>query len=269
MARLKSIIFAAICVTASMSMVQGQTARPFPAQPNAPQQASRVITPNGQQQTPNPAGNPAQPPTAPLKPSNAGAETPQPANPPSPPTVTYRDGLLTVQALNSTLGSVLTAIRNKTGIDFEGGENNSDRVAITLGPAPAGDVLSAIFAGSRYDFVALGRPDDPSIVQRVILTPKGQPGAATAANQPQPPQPQNNGEGGDEETPDETVNAEPQDTPAQAPAMQAQPQEQPQNQQPKTQEQLLQELQQMKQQQMQQEGAPPPNPASVPRKPPL
>jgi len=249
-------------------MAQSQAARPTsPQQPNG-QQAPRVTSPNPPQQAQSPATrNPAQPSTAPLKPATAVSQTAQPANPPSPPTVTYRDGLLTVQALNSTLGSVLTAIRNKTGIDFEGGENNPDRVAITLGPAPAGDVLSAIFAGSRYDFVAVARPDDPSIVQRVILTPKSQPGAV-ANNQPQT-QPANNGQAEEEETPDETVNAEPQDTAAQAPVLQAQPQQQPQNQQPKTQEQLLQELQQMKQQQMQQEGAPQPNPGQVPRKPPM
>jgi hypothetical protein len=176
-----------------------------------------------------------------------------------------------VQATNSTLGSVVNAIRNKTGIEFEGLEGASDHVALSLGPAPAGEVLSSIFAGSKFDFVAIGRPDDPSIVQRVILTPKSQPGAVAGAQQPQP-RPNDNGEGGDpDENPDEQVNVEPQDTAVQPPVpQQPQPQpEQPQQPQPKTPEQLLQELQEMrKQQQMQQEGAPPPNPAQVPRKPP-
>ena len=41
--------------------------------------------------------------------------------PPVPPQVTFRNGLLTVQnAVNSTLSSLLTAILNKTGIEFEG-----------------------------------------------------------------------------------------------------------------------------------------------------
>ncbi len=263
MARLYPIFFAAICAAAIASSAQAQAVRPTfpgpqPVQPNAQQQ------PGGQRA---PVINPAQPPTAPLKPANAASEAAPPATPPTPPVVTYRDGLLTVQALNSTLSSVLTAIRNKTGIDFEGQENNADRVAISLGPAPAGEVLSAILTGSKYDFVALARPDDPNIVQRVILTPKSRPGAV-ANNQPQP-QPANNGESDGEETPDETVNAEPQDTAAQPPVLQQPPQQPPQNQQPKTQEQLLQELQEMKQRQMQQEGAPTPNPGQVPRKPPL
>jgi hypothetical protein len=82
--------------------------------------------------------------------------------------------LLTVQAVNSNLSSVVTAIRNKAGIEFEGAENVSERVALSLGPAPEGEVLAAIFAGSKYDFVAIGRPDSPAIVQKVILTVKKQ-----------------------------------------------------------------------------------------------
>jgi hypothetical protein len=169
--------------------------------------------------------------------------------------VTYRDGLLTVLALNSNLSSVVTAIRNKTGIEFEGAENISERVAISLGPASEGDVLAAIFSGSRYDFVALGRPDSPSTVQRVILTVKNKPGGpAEAQAQPRPQQ----GEGEEEEVPDEQPNGgDPQDTPVQPPQIQ-----QPQ---PKSPEQLLQELQQM---QNQKAPPDPQNPSTAPRKQP-
>jgi hypothetical protein len=179
------------------------------------------------------------------------------------PVVTYRDGLLSVQALNSNLSSVVTAIRNKTGIEFEGAEGISERVAIALGPAPEGDVLAAIFAGSKYDFLAIGRPDSPTIVQKVILTVKGAPAGAAEA-QAQPPAAN---QGGEDEAPDEQVNAgEPQDTPVQPPVPQPPPQAENQpNQQPKTPEQLLQELQQMRQQ----KGSPPDptnNPYPAPRK---
>ena len=261
----------AVFALASFSMAGAQGTRPVfppprpqptqPAQQNPPQQ-------NPQQQSPTVAPQGQQ--TAPLKPLPSATPAP-PSQPTTPPTVAYRDGLLTVQATNSTLGSVLNAIRNKTGIEFEGMENASDHVALSLGPAPAGEVLSSIFQGSRFDFVAIGRSDDPSIVQRVIMTPKTQAGAVAGA-QPQPrPRPNDNGEGGaDEDNPDEQVNVEPQDTAAQPPQVQPQPQPQPEQQQPKTEQQLFQELQEMKkQQQMQQEGAPPPNPAQVPRKPPL
>jgi hypothetical protein len=179
--------------------------------------------------------------------------------------VTYRDGLLSVQALNSNLSSVVTAIRNKTGIEFEGAENSSERVAISLGPASEGDVLAAIFSGSKYDFVALGRPDSPSIVQRVILTLKNKSGApAEAQAQARPAQ---RGDGEEEEVPDEMPNGgDPQDTPVQPPQIPQQQPPQPENQpQPKSPEQLLQELQQM---QNQKAPPDPQNPSQAPRKQP-
>jgi hypothetical protein len=274
MGRFFSSFLAVIFTMAWLNVAGAQATRPVLPQARPQTSAGQPPQMNPQQQTP-PAVNRTIPvinqPGAPIKPSPG---TEQAANTPvTPPTVSYRDGLLTVQATNSTLGSVLNAIRSKTGIEFEGLEGASDHVALSLGPAPAAEVLSSIFTGSRFDFVAIGRADDPSIVQRVILTPKGQPGTVAGAQQQPQARPNDNGEGGGDpdETPDEQVNVEPQDTAAQPPVPQPQPQtEQPQQQQPKTPEQLLQELQEMrKQQQMQQEGAPPPNPAQVPRKPPL
>ena len=235
----------AVCV------MQGQAARPLypggrPVQPpvSAPQPERTQV----------PAGASSQPQQAVSRP----AETP--TGPPVAPVVTYRDGLLTVQALNSTLSSVVTAIRNKTGIEFEGAENTSERVAISMGPAPEGDVLAAIFTGSRYDFVALGRPDSPAIVQRVILTVKNRPGAPSEA---QPRQPQQ-AEGDEEEVPEEVNAGDPQDTPAQPPQIPQQPpQAENQQQQPKTPEQILQELQQL---QNQKAPPDPQNPSTAPRK---
>jgi hypothetical protein len=184
--------------------------------------------------------------------------------------VTYRDGLLTVQALNSNLGSVLTAIRNKTGIEFEGAENVSERVAISLGPAPEGEVLSAILTGSRYGFVAIGRPDSPAIVQRVIISVKNKSGAVAEA-QPQP-RPASR-EGDEEENPDEqpSLGGDPPEMPVQPVAVpqQATPQaETPPQAQPKSPEQLLQELQEMRRQ----KNSPPGDPNAPPapqKQPPL
>lgn len=121
-----------------------------------------------------PAGNP-----------NPDAQTAAPATPapvparpidvpPVPPEVTFRDGMITLTAPNSSLASVLSAISSKTGIEFEGADlNAADRLALSIGPAPEADVLSAIFDGWRFDYMALGRPDSPAIIQRVILTAKG------------------------------------------------------------------------------------------------
>ena len=219
-----------------------------------------------------PPGNPSQQaPPAVGQPGTQlpqGQPTPAPrpegaAGPAVPPVVTYRDGLLTVQALNSNLSSVVAAIRNKAGIEFEGAENLSERVALSLGPAPEGEVLAAIFAGSKYDFVAMGRPDSPAIVQKVILTVKNKVGGVPEGAQPQ--QPPVNGEGDEEDASDEQVNlnnggGDPQDTAMQPPPVQQQPPPQAQTQ-PKTAEQLVQEMLEMQRQ----KGGPE-NPNQVPRK---
>ncbi|HEY2360062.1 MAG TPA: hypothetical protein VGK36_03025 [Candidatus Angelobacter sp.] len=223
--------------------------------PQSPAPQSPQQSPNGAQSPGTTTGQTAQP-----------AVQPNPVGPPVAPVVTYRDGLLSVQALNSNLSSVVTAIRNKTGIEFEGAEGISERVALALGPAPEGEVLAAIFSGSRYDFLAVGRPDSPNIVQKVILTVKAKPGAAGTEAQAQQQPPANQGEG--EDVPDEQVNSgDPQDTPAQpVPVPQQPPQaETPQNQQPKTPEQLLQELQEMRRQKGSPED-PTNNPNPAPRK---
>ena len=102
------------------------------------------------------------------------------------PRVSYSDGLLTVEAPNSSLGSIITAIHNKTGITFEGFQGTSERVAVRTGPAPVGEVLTELLRGSRFDYMIIGREDNPNIVQRVVLTPRG--GAASpsaVANTPQ------------------------------------------------------------------------------------
>ncbi|MGZ4872326.1 MAG: hypothetical protein ACXVK3_10600 [Candidatus Angelobacter sp.] len=248
----------------ALTVLQAQTMRPVmpgqrPASPaNVAPQVPKPVTPPASG-APGPVGQPTQP-----------VAQPSPMGPAVAPVVTFRDGLLTVQALNSNLSSVVTAIRNKTGIEFEGAENISERVAISMGPAPEGEVLAAIFSGSKYDFLAIGRPDSPNIVQRVILTVKNTPGAVAEA----PAQPAPATQGDEEEVPEEQVNAggEPQDTPVQpVPVPQAAPPqaETPPNQQPKSPEQLLQELQQMRRQKGSPED-PTNNPNPAPRKlPPL
>jgi hypothetical protein len=195
--------------------------------------------------------------------------------PPVPPQVAFRNGLLTVHAINSTMSSLLSAIREKTGIEFDGAENSSERVAVNLGPASEGDVMAGIFAGSSFDYVVLGRADSPNIVQRVILTPKGKapPSGTFAGTQPfRQPQAQAQ-ESDDQDTADDAsldnADQDPQDTANQPPPPPAQPPvalNQDQNNGPKTPEQLLEELKQMQLRQQQQQGQPPPNPNSVPRK---
>src|SRR5215469_11853949 len=216
---------------------------------------------------PTPAPPPASGPT-PVPPSPGEAQAQLNLPPPTPPQVTYRDGQLTVQALNSTLGSVLIAIRNKTGMQFEGLDAASERVVVAMGPAPEGEVLAAILSGSHFDFIAIDRPDSPGIVQRVILTPRAggsAPAVAAAAG---------SGSGEEEEVADDDPDnlRAPEDTPARPPLMQAQPIP-PANPQPQpnpgtttipTPEQLKEQIQQIEQRR-QQTQQPPGSPQKVPQ----
>jgi hypothetical protein len=168
----------------------------------------------------------------------------------------------------------LTAIRNKTGIEFEGAElAGQERVAISMGPASEGEVLASILSGSSLDYVVMGRPDSPTIVQRVLLTRRSRPGAPPVVANGQQTPTSNGQQEGDEEGQDDNAveDQQPQDTAAQPPPVQQQPegQAQPQPQapadqtaQPKTPEQLLQELKEMQQKQSGQT----PDPNSAPRK---
>jgi hypothetical protein len=162
--------------------------------------------------------------------------------------------MLTVEALNVSLSDVLNAVRNKTGIEFEGIDRASEPVAVVIGPAPEGEAIAAILAGSRFDFIIIGRPDSPGVIQRVILSPKGAP-AAIAARTPQPKAAEP-----DDDNSDDQATEEPQDTAMAPPAA---PTATPPQQAPKTPEQLMEEIRKMK-------GSPPGDAQSnqAPRKPP-
>src|SRR5262249_46300094 len=104
-----------------------------------------------------------------------------------PPKITYQKGLLGIESTNSRLSDILNSVHNTTGIEFDGVQSAPERVAGKFGPAPVNDVLIRLLRGSRYDYVILGVPDNPALVQRVILTPNS--AAATIAATPgtQPP----------------------------------------------------------------------------------
>ncbi len=192
--------------------------------------------------------------------------------PPVPPKVIFQNGLLTVEATNSTLGDILNVIRTKAGIQFEGLQGAQDRVAAKLGPAPADTVLTTLLRGSHYDYLIIGRVDRPDIVQRVILTPTSGSGlSASASNGIQPLQPRpgmvlvqpvDDDEGNN---PDEQANVpQPQIQPLQQQGIQpVQPIQQSgnsiQGNGPKSSEQLLEELKQMQQQQQQNQTNQQPN----------
>jgi hypothetical protein len=122
---------------------------------------------------------------------------PQPVEPPRPdqttplaPQVTYQNGQLSIQAQNSTLSSILSAVHARTGARVEmPADTADDRAAAQLGPGNPRDVLASLLQGSRFDYIFIGSPTDPDALAEVILTPHagsggGAPGNAVANQQP-------------------------------------------------------------------------------------
>ena len=191
--------------------------------------------------------------------------------PATPPKVTLSGGRLSIVADNSTLGDVLSAVKSLTHATVDAPNSaTAERVAVNLGPGQPQDVLQQLFAGSRFDYIILGSPDNAAAIQKIILTAKSSGGGGNGGNQPIPPprngsQPPGNPDG-DNGVDDEISQPEPPPQPEEVtpPPQAAQPgqvgpdgQPPAENNQPKSPEQLLQELQRMQQQQRPQRGPTP------------
>ncbi len=86
-----------------------------------------------------------------------------------PPKVTYQNGLLTIDAPNSTLGDVLAAVKRATGAEIDA-TPAYDRVVLHIGPGDPKDVLTSLLSGSKFDYIILGSAENPNAVTQVILT---------------------------------------------------------------------------------------------------
>jgi hypothetical protein len=90
---------------------------------------------------------------------------------PTPPQVTYQNGLLTIDARNSTLSQVLRTVQAQTGASIEMPSSAAnERVMMQLGPGRPRDVLNTLLNGSKFNYIILGMTDNPGGVQKVILT---------------------------------------------------------------------------------------------------
>ncbi|HZW81606.1 MAG TPA: hypothetical protein VFF50_14120 [Candidatus Deferrimicrobiaceae bacterium] len=192
-------------------------------------------------------------------------QVPLDAIPAVAPEVSYENGLLTINAPNSTLGDILRSVRKHTSADIEIPAAANERVAMRLGPAPAREVMAQLLNGSRFNYILLGSPEDANALVRVVLvaktpdTPAGQPGHA--ANGAQPPVATNPTADAEAEAAEENVDESADQNAAEA----EQPAASPDQPGIKTPQQLLQEMQQrqlqMQQQQANQPGASPVMPA--------
>jgi len=169
-------------------------------------------------------------------------------SPPVQPVVRMENGRLSIDAPNSTLADVLSAVQTATGAVVEGAPP-SDRVAVMLGPGNARDVVAALLSGTAYNYIILGSTEDPQAVTRILLSkPSQQSGYSAPVMPPPPPEdipeeevPDTAVVGGEDDAP--PISEEPravQPTPAPA-APQGQPGAQPQDR-PPTPEELFRQL---------------------------
>jgi hypothetical protein len=107
-------------------------------------------------------------------------QVPMDSMPATAPKVTFENGLLTIVAENSTLGSILKDVRRLTGASIDLPPNGApERVVTNIGPGAPRDVLAVLLNGTQFNYVMLGSNSDPSAVASVLLSPKPSSGGET------------------------------------------------------------------------------------------
>ena len=196
---------------------------------------------------------------------------------PIAPQVSYENGQLTIVSPNSTLGDILRAVKKLTNADIDIPEA-PERVVMRLGPGTPREVVAELLNGSRFNYVLLGSPDDPSLLTKVVLVAKsgpdnpaakpGQPPPTAAQNTP-PPAQETAQDANDSDAAEE--NAEENNPEPPAPQAGAEPAATADPSAPKTPQQMLQEMQQrqlqMQQQPQQQNGQQPGPGVPIPQPP--
>ncbi len=132
------------------------------AHKHAQKNVHKKMTPISAAPSPPPV-DAAPPATPPLKPEEMKPGVPQ---------VSWDGQQLTIVTYNSTLADILVAVRNKTGATIELPAGARERVAASLGPGPAREVLSSLLRGTDFDYVIQASDLDPQGIQNVYLTPR-------------------------------------------------------------------------------------------------
>ena len=95
------------------------------------------------------------------------------AHPPTTctPPVTYLNGKLAICAQGTTLKELLRAVSFATGAVVEFPHDRAgEHISANIGPGPVRDVLATLLNGSGLNYVMLGPQNNPSALQRLILT---------------------------------------------------------------------------------------------------
>jgi hypothetical protein len=160
-----------LLLTPALAFLVSATALSFEATPSAAQENHQVQTAA--------RSKPASAPAAQWAGRNAdGSASPQPK-------VTYEDGLLTINANNSSLADILFAVHACTGADIDLPNNAStERVTAQLGPGPARKVLSDLLGWSNFDYIIQGSATDALAIHSVTLMVRIKGGTSTPVAEP-------------------------------------------------------------------------------------
>ena len=89
--------------------------------------------------------------------------------------ISYSDGQLTINVLNTTLSEVLRKVAVLTGvvIDLPAGAGVEKMQIVELGPGPARQILASLLSESNFDYLIQSADNDPEKIQSVLLMPRG------------------------------------------------------------------------------------------------
>jgi hypothetical protein len=91
------------------------------------------------------------------------------------PGISYTDGQLTINVLNTTLSEVLGKVAKLTGvvIDLPADAGAEKLQIVELGPGSARQILASLLSESNFDYLIQSADNDPEKIQSVLLMPRG------------------------------------------------------------------------------------------------
>jgi len=119
--------------------------------------------------------------------AGTGAAQTGPAAPtkaPAAPGITYTDGELRINVLNTTLSEVLARVAKLTGvvIDLPAGAGVEKLQVVEVGPGPARQVLASLLMESNFDYLIQSADNDSEKIQSVLLMPRGKKDSTPGGN---------------------------------------------------------------------------------------
>ena len=102
--------------------------------------------------------------------------------------VTYRSGLLTIEARNATLAEVLKAVAAKTGATIDVPPGTGQEVIVEhAGPGKPNDVMTQLLNGSHFNFILVNSPERPDELAQILLSVQPADSGAVVAQAPPTP----------------------------------------------------------------------------------